>query len=395
MRYLFPKTKQKSLKRKTLPQDPRGRSHLLIAPDKFKGTLTAAEAARAMARGWRRARPKDQLSLLPISDGGDGFGNVLAELRGAKSLRSVAVNAAGRRAAVRWWWDAAGKTAIIESARVIGLAMLPKGKFHPFELDTRGLGMVLRAAAKRGARQCVLGIGGSATNDGGFGMARELGWRFLDRKGGAIERWTDLSRLSRIEAPRERMWPGRIIVAVDVQNRLLGPRGSTRVYGPQKGMRDQDFPKAEGALRQLARVVRREFGSDFAAQPGAGAAGGLGFGLAAFFGAKLTPGFKLIAREAKLNALLKQTNMVITGEGQLDRSTLMGKAAGELAACCRKLGLPCVALGGSVSDQQLLAKHFTRIGALTDLTSAASAIAKPKVWLARLAFAAAREVGQP
>lgn len=272
--------------------------------------------------------------------------------------------------------------------------MLPPGRFHPFQLDTHGLAAVLRAAAKRGARRCVVGIGGSATNDGGFGLARGLGWRFFDGKGEEIMCWTELGRLARIERPHVRAWPNQVIVAVDVQNRLLGARGCTRVYGPQKGLRTRDFPKVEAALRRLAAVLRKQFGTDVANQCGAGAAGGLGFGLVAFAGAKLTPGFELVAREAKLDAQLARADLVITGEGRLDGSTLMGKGVGELAARCHSLGVDCIALGGDVAGREKLAGKFSFVGALTDLTSSARAQAEAKLWLERLAQETARQIGQ-
>src|SRR5262249_12856563 len=147
---------------------------------KFKGTLSAREAAEEIARGWRQARPNDQLQLLPITDGGDGFGEVLSSLAGASEQRTRTVDAAHRKCAVSWWSEPRTKTAIIESAKVIGLAMLPPAKYHPFELDTFGLGKVIESAATKGARRCFIGIGGSATNDGGFGVARALGWEFFD-----------------------------------------------------------------------------------------------------------------------------------------------------------------------------------------------------------------------
>ena len=368
---------------------------VLIAPDKFKGTLTAKEAAAAIARGWRRIRPRDELERVPISDGGDGFGSVFAGLVGAKPVITIAMNAAGQRCLVRWWWDAAGKVAIIESARVIGLVMLPPGKFHPFQLDTRGLAAVVHAAAKRGVQQCVIGIGGSATNDGGFGLARGLGWKFFDADGRVIEHWTELARLARIERPRAQTWPGQISVAVDVQNRLLGARGCTRVYGPQKGLRAGDFRKAEAALRRLAKVFREQFGEDVATKPGAGAAGGLGFGLVAFAGASLEPGFDLVAAAARLDQKLSRADLVITGEGRLDRSTLMGKGVGELAARCRKLGVDCIALGGSIADREVLAGKFSFVRALTDLTSATRAQLGAALWLERVAAGAARQFAQP
>ena len=262
---------------------------VLIAPDKFKGTLSAGEAAAAIARGWRNVRPADKLDLLPISDGGDGFGEVISALLRAKPHTVKTEDAAHRLCETTWGWEAKTKTAIIESATVIGLAMLPPGKFHPFELDTFGLGAVLRAAQAKGAKGILVGIGGSATNDGGFGLARALGWKFVDKLGHPVERWTELHRLSCVHSSELRPFEN-VTVAVDVQNPLLGPRGATRVYGPQKGLRPDDFDLAERCLGQLASVMAREFKRDFAQAPGAGAAGGLGFGLLAFLGARLEIG---------------------------------------------------------------------------------------------------------
>ena len=232
--------------------------NILVIPDKFKGTLTANAAAQAIARGWRKMRPEDSLTILPMSDGGDGFGEIMGQSLGAKIQKIKTVDAAHRKCEARWWWEPKTKTAVIESANVIGLAKLPAGKFHPFELDTFGLGAVIRAAAEKGARRCIIGIGGSATNDGGFGMARALGWKFLDRRDEPIEQWTELQQLTRISRPKRRWWIRELIVAVDVQNPLLGPRGATRVYGPQKAFaRRRLSPSRKGEnLRILARVSR-------------------------------------------------------------------------------------------------------------------------------------------
>lgn len=368
---------------------------VLIAPDKFKGTLTARQAADAIACGWRRICPRDELVRLPISDGGDGFGLVLAGLRRARPVRTATVDAAGRRCLAQWWWNAAERTAIIESARVIGLAQLPPGKFQPFNLDTRGLAALLQAAAKRGVRRCLIGIGGSATNDAGFGLAQGLGWQFLNKNGTPLKHWRELNQLARVLQPSARRWPKELIVAVDVQNKLLGAKGCTRVYGPQKGLRSQDFSEAEAGLRQLARVMRQTLGRDVAATPGAGAAGGLGFGLVAFAGATMTPGFELVAQEAGLAKQLRRADLVITGEGRIDRSTLMGKGVGELAALCRKADVPCVALGGAIENRLTLAGKFAFAGALTDLTSPTRARAEAKVWLEKLASQAAQHLTTP
>ena len=364
---------------------------VLIAPDKFKGTLTAHAAARAIAKGWRRARPADAIDLLPMSDGGDGFGGVMSSSLGAKVQKIKTVDAAHRPCRARWWWEAKTKTAIIESAAVIGLAQLPPGKFHPFALDTFGLGKVIRAAAAKGARRCLIGIGGSATNDGGFGVARALGWKFLDRGGRELTRWTELSALVEIRAPKKRRWFEEMIVAVDVQNRLLGKNGCTRIYGPQKGLRPRDFPAAETNLRRLAVVVAKHFGRDYAVEPGGGAAGGLGFGLRAFAGAKLKRGFELFARQADLARRIRAADLVITGEGAIDKSTLMGKGVGQLAQLCFKLETPCIGLAGVVTAHEGHRKGFTEMRGLTELTSPENAKRKAALWLERLAARTARE----
>jgi len=358
---------------------------VLIIPDKFKGTLAAHAAAGAIARGWHGARPHDSLDVLPMSDGGDGFGEVTGALLQARTRCVGTVDAAHRPCVAKWWWEPRTRTAIIESASVVGLAMLLPKRFHPFQLDTLGLGAVVRAAAERGASRCVMGIGGSATNDGGFGLARALGWHFLDHDGELIERWTDLSQLASIRAPQRRRWFARCLVATDVQNPLLGPRGATRVYGPQKGLRPQDFALAERCLGRLAQVVERQFGHNFARVPGAGAAGGLGFGLLAFLGADLQPGFDLFARHAGLARRLRAADVVITGEGSIDRSTLMGKGVGQIAQRCRRLRIPCIGLAGMVSASRGTTQPFAQTYALTEITTARQAKAQPARWLERLA----------
>jgi glycerate 2-kinase len=357
--------------------------HVLIAPDKFKGTLTARQAAEAIARGWRKARPEDSLELLPISDGGDGFGRVMGELLGANPQCIQTVDAAHRSCATTWWWSGKTKTAIIESARVIGLAKLPKGKFHPFDLDTFGLGAVLCAARRARAKKIIVGIGGSATNDAGFGLARALGWKFLEQNGTVIESWTRLDRLTEIRRP-QKMSQGRITVAVDVRNPLLGVHGASRVYGPQKGLRPEDFAHAELCLQRLARLLKRQLGLDFANAPGAGAAGGLGFGLMAFAGAKFQSGFELVAKHSALERRLRQADLVVTGEGAIDRTTAMGKGCGEIARRCRAQQMPCIGFGGKVVRTPEAEKMFTQSDGLTDLTTPAEAMRRPAFWLARL-----------
>jgi glycerate kinase len=365
---------------------------VLIAPDKFKGTLSAVDAAQAIAQGWRRSRPKDTLELMPITDGGDGFGQVMASLLKARPRNISTINAAHQPCKSIWWFEPRTKTAIIESARVIGLAMLPPKKFHPFELDTFGLGAVVNAARTAGARQCLVGIGGSATNDGGFGLARSLGWQFVDSQSRLIERWPDLSRLAHITPPKRSKWFNSIRVAVDVQNPLLGAKGSTRIYGPQKGLRSADFSHAESCLERLAKVCAAQFECHFAKTKGAGAAGGLGFGLITFLNAQLEPGFDALARLASVDKRLASADLVITGEGAIDTTTFMGKAAGQLAQRCRKLAIPCLALAGVAPETSQTRKNFIQLRALNELTSVRQAQRKAAFWLRRLAISAATDL---
>jgi glycerate 2-kinase len=354
---------------------------VLIVPDKFKGTLTAHAAANAIARGWRAARPNDTLDILPMSDGGDGFGAVMGELLAAKIQTVATVDAAHRPIRARWWL--AGRTAIIESAQVIGLAN-HRG-IHPFQLDTFGLGAVLRAAQRTGATRCLIGIGGSATNDAGFGLARAMGWRFLDSEGIPITTWTQLHRLKTLRPPHQTKWFKELIVAVDVQNPLLGPRGCTRVYGPQKGLMPANFGLAERCLKQLATIATRQLHRNYAAEPGVGAAGGLGFGLLCFLGAQLRPGFDLFAQHAHLARRLRRADVVVTGEGAIDRSTFMGKGVGRVVRECRGLKIPCLGLAGIIKPHAGASKYFAKQQALAQITSAKNALQKPTLWLERLA----------
>jgi glycerate kinase len=324
-----------------------------------------------------------------MSDGGDGFGPILSGAIGASRSAARTVDAAGRPCRTQWWRESRQRIAIVESARVIGLAMLPPGRYHPFRLDTIGLGRLLNSIGRRKILTCLIGIGGSATNDGGFGMARALGWQFLDRKGHQIERWPDLALLHELVAPIQRPQM-EMIVATDVRNPLLGPRGASRVYGPQKGLRDQDQQIAEDALRQLAAVARVHWGRNHAGRAGAGAAGGLGFGLMAFLDARPEPGFEVFARYARLDDHLDRAGIVITGEGAVDASSLMGKGVGEIAGRCRARGIPCVVLGGITNDLARLRKAFAHVAALTDCTTAAEAMRRPSHWLSRLTEQVAR-----
>ena len=278
--------------------------------------------------------------------------------------------------------------AIIESAKVNGLAMFAGKGFHPFQLDTFGLGKVLRAAERAGARDCVVGVGGSATNDGGFGLARGLGWKFLGSLGQELTEWWQLGQLAVICAPVARL-KMRLLVAVDVRNHLLGPSGCSRIYGPQKGLRQEDFNFAEKCLARLAAVLQEQHGIGGANIPGAGAAGGLGFGLTAFARAKIASGFDLFARYARLEKRIRAANLVITGEGAMDEQTRMGKGVGQIARLCARCGVACIGLAGLVDKSVQRSNLFAHTHALTDMTTLRRAQRQAARWLERLSADAA------
>lgn len=365
---------------------------VLIVPDKFKGSLTAHSAAAAIAAGWRASRPKDRIELLPMTDGGDGFGAVLGELMEASSERVAAVNAAHRSLSGLWWRSQDGRTAIIDSAAIIGLAMMRRGKFHPFQLDSFGLGIVMRAA-EQGTARGIIGIGGSATNDGGFGMARALGWRFFNKAREELLEWWRLHELTEVRPPRvSSHW--KVTVAVDVANPLLGPNGCSRIYGPQKGLRPQDFALAEKCLGRLASVMRKQHEIDCAKIPGAGAAGGLGFGLMVFAGGKIKSGFDVFADCAGLSKRIAAADLVITGEGRVDRQTYMGKGVGQVARLCRKARVPCLAIAGEILQPDDAQRIFARSRALLEIAPLKSAQANAARHLQQLAMEMAQEIRQ-
>jgi glycerate kinase len=238
---------------------------------------------------------------------------------------------------------------VVESAQVIGLALLPAGLYHPFQLDTFGIGAVLRDASQAGARHLFVGIGGSSTNDGGFGLARALGWSFWDGRGTELRAWTELEQLARVEEPLQRPAFGELTIAVDVANPLLGANGASRVYGPQKGLGDAEIPRAEACLRRLAEVIEARAGEDFSLEAGSGAAGGLGFGLRVFCGGIFRSGGEIFASLSRLQQRIKDADLVITAEGALDAQTLMGKGVRVIAEAAARAGKPCLCLAGSVS----------------------------------------------
>lgn len=368
---------------------------ILVVPDKFKGTLTARQACDCIAAGWSRARPGDVVETLPLSDGGDGFGEVFGGLLGATPRVTTTTDSAGLPREAGWFWSAARNTAIFETAQVNGLALLPARRFHPFQLDNTGLGPVLRAiASESDLPNLLLGIGGSATNDAGFGLAKVLGWRFLDASGEVIAEWPALNRLARLEPPANPARFGEVTVACDVDNPLLGQRGASRVYGPQKGLRPEDFAVADAAFERLVAVVRDQLGIDAAETPGAGAAGGLGYGLAVFLQARFESGGRLFAKLSGLESRIMASDLILSGEGAIDEQTLMGKGVGAVIEIARSAGKPVIGLGGVLKEPFISnpgrLEGFTARAIVPRLATSAHAMANSSEFLQKLAFETAK-----
>ena len=328
---------------------------ILIAPDKFKGALSAREGGDNIAAGLREVLPDAKIDILPMADGGEGTAEVIGEALGASWIKSKAHDPLGREIEARYARIDAQKLAIMEMSEAAGMRRLQPSELNPEIATTFGVGEMLLDAAKHGVNEIVIGLGGSATNDGGLGMARSLGFQFLGDK--EIERPLDLGELRRIENPQKLELP-KIIGAVDVKNPLLGPNGATRVFGPQKGATPEQLDKLERALARLADVVAQQFGFDYRNEPGAGAAGGLGFGLMSFCGAKIRPGFDVVAEAVGLESKIKDVDVVITGEGSLDRQTLEGKTPAGVARLARKLRKRVFAFVGRATEDRQVREMF-------------------------------------
>jgi glycerate kinase len=326
---------------------------IVVAPNALKGSCSAVVAARAMAKGVRRAVPAATVAAVPVADGGDGLAEVVVHALGAVQ---VAVEVTGPRfapvrAEVAWLPDR--RTAFIEMALASGLALLPEGRRDATETTSKGTGDLMRAALDLGADTLVVGIGGSATNDGGVGMAAGLGYRFLNAAGRPVPpTGGHLSEIRRIDASAvdARLARARVEAICDVDNPLTGPHGASRVYGPQKGATPEQVDALDAGLEHLADLVARDLGRDMGGLPGSGAAGGLGGGLYAFCGAVLRPGADVVLDLVELDRHLGGADLVLTAEGRIDGQTRFGKAPAAVCAHASRLGVPCIALAGGLGE---------------------------------------------
>jgi glycerate kinase len=292
--------------------------------------------AEALARGWKSVRPETECTFAPIADGGEGFSEAFAQALGAEWIALDSVDALGRPIRARYAWVGAERTAVIEMSEASGLWRIGPSERDPRRANTYGTGVLLRDAVERGAQRILLGLGGSATTDGGAGMAAAMGYRFLAAGSGEVlEPFPcHFAKIGRIDASAVPDLP-EIIAACDVQNPLLGPRGTAAVFSPQKGADPETVGFLEGALAHFAQVVEGGMGRECRDVPGAGAAGGIGFGLLSFCGASLEPGFEMVARAMQLEQRMAAADLVFTGEGRLDAQTLDGKGPAGVAAMAR------------------------------------------------------------
>ncbi len=324
---------------------------VVIAPDKFKGSLTALEAAEAMARGLSRVDPSAEIDRVPMADGGEGTVAALVAATGG-SYRTVTVTGPlGEPVVASFGLLGDGRTAVLEMASASGLWLVPPALRDPLRATTRGTGQLLLAALEAGARRVIVGIGGSATNDGGAGLGQALGFRLLDTHGRELEPGGgELDRLARIERTDQVAVLGSatIAVACDVTNPLCGPRGASAVYGPQKGATPEMVERLDRNLGHFADIVARDLDVAVRDIPGSGAAGGLGGGLVAFAGGRLEGGVNLVIEAVNLRERLHAADLCLTGEGALDGQSAFGKTAVGVARLAHSLRCPTLAIAGSI-----------------------------------------------
>jgi glycerate 2-kinase len=361
---------------------------ILIAPDKFKGSASAAEVAKSIAAGLRDALSNAIIEIAPVADGGEGTAEVICDALGGKWVTCPAHDPLGHPIEARYAWMDERKLAMIEMSEAAGMWRLRESERDPVRASTFGVGEMLVDAMKRGARVIMVGLGGSATNDGGLGMARALGFRFFDDEhelfGGPVE----LVRLARI-VPLPLQLPS-IVVATDVRNPLLGERGATRIFGPQKGAKADEIEILERALLRLADIVARDLHIDQRDVAGAGAAGGLGFGLMSFCGGQLRSGFDVVAEAIGLEGKVQEAEVIVTGEGRLDLQTLEGKAPAGVAQLARRRGKRVYAIVGQANPDPKCCALFDGVYELSRPAVTADEAMKRTVELLR---ERARELG--
>ena len=325
---------------------------VIAAIDSFKGSLTSMEAGNAATEGVLLAKPDAVVVVKPLADGGEGTTDALIEGMNGEKIEMTATGPLGKKVSCYYGWLPESRTAVIEMAAAAGITLISEDEKDPLAATTYGVGEMILDAVERGCRDFIIGIGGSATNDGGIGMLKALGFSFTDENGqDAGEGGQALAKVAHIrtEGVNPLLKDCHFRVACDVTNPLCGENGATYIYGPQKGVTDEIKTSLDQGMAHFAKVTSDAFGCDYADYPGAGAAGGLGFAFLAYLGAELTPGIDLILNAVGLEEELKDADVVITGEGRLDHQTAMGKAPVGVAALAHKYRAQVIVVAGSVT----------------------------------------------
>jgi glycerate kinase len=336
---------------------------VLIAPQEFKGSLTAAEASRAIAAGVRRAAPNAEIDEAPMSDGGPGFVDAMLAARGGQRIETPARDPLMRTVTSAWALLDRG-VAVIEMAAASGLVLLADDERNPLIATTYGTGELIRAALDRGCAEILLGIGGSATVDAGAGAIQALGARLLDAAGDDLPPGgAALARLSSIDRTHvdPRLSEARVRIAADVTSTLCGPEGAAIMFGPQKGASPEDVRILEAALHRFAEVARDQFGVDLLAMRGGGAAGGIATGLSLVCDATIEPGFALVAEATRLADRIAASEIVITGEGRLDAQTALGKTSSGVARMARERGVRVGMVAGIIDNFDAATSPFDAV----------------------------------
>lgn len=323
----------------------------IVAPDKFKGSLSAIEAAKLIAGGIKKVLPDAEVQQFPLSDGGEGLVDALIAGSGGTKLKVRVTGPLNTKVEAEWGIIDGGKTAVIEMASASGLLLVPEKLRDPSKSTSFGTGELIRTALDYGCQKIIIGIGGSATNDGGAGMARALGIKFFDRQNNLLEGGGgELKELDKIDLGSldQRLKKTEIVVACDVNNPLTGPKGASHVYGRQKGASPKIAEMLDQALKNYAAIIKRELNIEIEMMAGAGAAGGLGAGLVAFLDAELKSGIELVLDALNIDQYLVRCDLVITGEGKLDNQSIHGKTPLGIARRAKRYNIPVIALAGKL-----------------------------------------------
>jgi len=353
---------------------------IVVAPDSFKGSLTAVEVADAIGQGVREIFPEAKIIKIPMADGGDGTVQCLVNATGGEILKEKVVGPLGDEVWASYGILGDKKTAVIEMAEASGLTLVPEDKRNPLITTTYGTGQLIKAALDQGCRKMIIGIGGSATNDGGAGMVQALGVRLLDREGKEIGfGGGELKKINRINISNldNRLSETEVLIASDVSNPLCGPKGAARIYGPQKGATPEIIEELDKSLAHFAEIIKRDLNKDIKDMPGAGAAGGLGAGLIAFLDAELKPGIEIMIEIVKLEQAIKDADLVITGEGKIDSQTIYGKAPIGVAKIAKKYNIPVIAMAAIVGDDADIVYKYG-INTLIKIVEPPMSLAEPK-----------------